>query len=148
MNVFSIFVLFLIIAASPSSAVTSGRAAFDGVARGHVERVIDGDTVKMRVAIWLDQELLVSVRIANIDAPELFRPSCERERALAREAKQFVEWFLASGEAELLDIKRGKYAGRVVARVESNGADLGQALVRAGLAVEGANGEWCATVPD
>ena len=62
-------------------------AGFSGPARGQVERVIDGDTVKMRVAIWLDQEILVSVRLADVDAPELFRPKCEAERALAREGE-------------------------------------------------------------
>ena len=118
-------------------------ADFSGPARGQVERVIDGDTVKMRVAIWLDQEILVSVRLADVDAPELFRPKCEAERALAREAKLFVETFLSSGEAELADIRRGKYAGRVVARIEAGGADLGRGLAAAGLAVQGGRGDWC-----
>ena len=122
----------------------SGAAAgFDGAAAGRVERVIDGDTVKMRVAIWLDQEILVSVRLADIDAPELFRPKCAAEKRLAKQAKVFAEHFLSGGEAALVGIKRGKYAGRVVARVEANGADLGAALVDAGLAVHGARGQWC-----
>jgi len=114
-----------------------------GPTRGEVERVIDGDTVKMRIAIWIDQELLVSVRVAGIDAPELFRPKCAAEKTLAREAKAFAEDFLAGGTATLHDITRGKYAGRVVARIEADGADLGEALVAAGLAVEGGKGAWC-----
>lgn len=105
--------------------------------------MVDGDTVKMRVAIWIDQELLVSVRVAGIDAPELFRPQCEAEKLLAREAKAFAEAFLAGGEAVLYDIERAKYAGRVVARIEAGGADLGDALVAGGLAVEGRKGGWC-----
>ncbi len=118
-------------------------AEFEGPARGQVERVIDGDTVKMRIAVWLDQEILVSVRLAGIDAPELFRPKCEAERLRARDAKEFVESFLRAGEAGLDEIKRGKYTGRIVARVEAGGRDLGTALVVAGLAVRGKKGLWC-----
>ena len=119
------FVLFvLVVLAGVFSAGPAG-GTYVGPARGSVERIIDGDTVKMRVAIWIDQELLVSVRLADIDAPELFRPKCLTEKAKAREAKAFVEDFLSSGEAILHDISRGKYAGRVIARIEANGADLG-----------------------
>lgn len=118
-------------------------ADYSGPAKGRVERVIDGDTVKMRVAIWLDQEILVSVRLAGVDAPELFRPKCEAERALAREAKRFAEDFLRGGAAGLEDIGQDKYAGRVVARIEANGVDLGAALTAAGLAAPGKR-DWCA----
>jgi endonuclease YncB( thermonuclease family) len=115
-----------------------------GPVAASVERVIDGDTVKMRAQIWIDQELVISVRVAGIDAPELFRPKCAAEKARAREAKLFVEDFLSSGEAILRDVAYGKYAGRVVARIEAAGADLGEALVAEGLAVNGARGNWCA----
>jgi len=108
-----------------------------------LERVVDGDTVRFRVAIWIDQELSVAVRIAGIDAPELFRPKCDAERALAREAKTFVEGFLGNGAVTLHDIENGKYAGRVVARVETARGDLGDALAAAGLAVKGPRGNWC-----
>lgn len=118
-------------------------ADFTSAAYGVVERVIDGDTVKMRVAIWLDQEVIVAVRVAGIDAPELFRPRCKAERELAKEAKAFAEDFLSEGEVALSEIERGKYAGRVVARIEAAGRDLGAALVAAGLAVDGAKGAWC-----
>lgn len=133
------FASLLFLLSAPAAA-----APFDGPAVGRVERVIDGDTVKMRVAIWLDQELLVSVRLADVDAPELFRPKCDAERRLAQEAKAFVEAFLGNGEASLLDIQRGKYAGRVVARIETNRGDLGAALVAAGLGSKGAKRRWCA----
>ncbi|PQA87903.1 thermonuclease family protein [Hyphococcus luteus] len=134
-----IVALFLVLA-PPAAA-----AGFDGPAKARVERVIDGDTVKMRVAIWLDQEILVSVRLAGVDAPELFRPKCDAERARALKAKNFVEVFLSGGEARLEDIEQGKYAGRVVARIEANGADLARALTAAGLAVSGGRKDWCAS---
>lgn len=116
---------------------------FDGPAHGSVERVIDGDTIKVRVGVWIDQELIISVRVAGIDAPELFRPKCEAERQRARAAKVFAEKFLGDADVTLADIERGKYAGRVVARIEAGGRDLGDALVAEGLAVTGPRGAWC-----
>lgn len=118
-------------------------AAFRGPAEGVVERVIDGDTVKMWVAVWIDQELLVSVRVAGIDAPELFRAKCPAEKRRARAAKAFVETFMQTGHVRLIDLKRGKYAGRVVARIEVDGRDLGAALIEAGHAYDGPRGTWC-----
>lgn len=136
--------LFLCLAQPVAAKGPVAVKGFNGPATGRVERVIDGDTVKMRIAIWLDQEILVSVRVADVDAPELFRPKCDVERVLAQEAKAFVEDFLRGGEAALTDIEQGKYAGRVVARIEANGDDLGGALTAAGLAVRGGKGAWCA----
>ena len=126
----------------------AGASAGDiGPRRAALERVVDGDTVRVRVQLWIDQELSVSVRVADIDAPELFRPKCDAERRRAREAKDFVSAFLAGGDhaprLTLHDISQGKYAGRVVARIEADGADLGEALTAAGLAVYGKRGEWC-----
>lgn len=114
-----------------------------GPASASVERVIDGDTVRMRVAIWIDQELVVSVRLAGVDAPELFRPKCKSEREKGKLAKQFVEEFLKDGDATLHDIGRDKYGGRVVARIETQDGDLSAALVDAGLAIRSGKGVWC-----
>lgn len=107
-----------------------------------VDEVVDGDTVKMRVTIWLDQELVVAIRLAEVDAPELFRPSCKAEKENAARARDFVAAFLSGGDVALYDVSHGKYAGRAVARIEAGGEDLGEALVGAGLAVEG-RGDWC-----
>ncbi len=124
---------------------TETRAAGNtiGPAPASVERVIDGDTVRMRVAIWIDQELIVSVRLAGVDAPELFRPKCAAEREKAERAKRFVKEFLKGGDATLHDIGRDKYGGRVVARIETQDGDLSTALVDAGLAVRIGKGAWC-----
>ena len=130
-------VLFGLLAADARAALRPGPTP------AAVERVVDGDTVRMRVAVWIDQELTVAVRVADVNAPELFRPACPAEKAKARDAKAFVERFLEGREAVLSDIRRGKYAGRVVARIEADGADLGAALVAAGLAVEEGRGAWC-----
>ena len=141
-------VLYTLTLLLASAATTAGAAsgldkAMPGPAAARVERVIDGDTVKMRVAVWIDQEIIVSVRVAGVDAPELFRPKCPAEKTMAIKARVFVEDFLSSGEAVLRDIDHGKYAGRVVARIENENGDLGSALVASGFAVKGGKGNWC-----
>jgi micrococcal nuclease len=132
---------FLTLAAfAPAAHAT----ALTGPVAASVERVVDGDTVKVLAEIWVDQHVAVSVRLKNVDAPELFRPQCEAERVRAREAKVFVEDVIGT-TIVLFDIVHDKYGGRVVARVETeNGADLGASLIAAGLAVPiGADDPWC-----
>ncbi len=136
-----IYTLSLILATISSTVCAD--TSFHGPTQARVERVIDGDTVRMRVAIWIEQELVVSVRLSGVDAPELFRPKCTRERTLAKRAKIFVEEFLQDDDVTLRDIQRGKYAGRVVARIETRKGDLASALVDAGLAVKRTKGRWC-----
>ena len=80
---------------------------------------------------------------AGRDLPELFRPECPGEKARARSAKAFVETFLEGREVMLHDIRRGKYAGRVAARIEADGEDLGRALVAAGLGSTDLKTRWC-----
>lgn len=109
-----------------------------------VERVVDGDTVRVRATIWIEQEIEVAVRVANIDAPELFRPKCPAEKVRARAAQAFVRNFFTDQIVYLHEIKNGKYAGRVVARLtDRQGRDLGEALVDADLAVAAKRGKWC-----
>ena len=125
-------------------AVSAPAAASElGPMRAAVERVVDGDTVRVRVAIWLDQEIRVAVRLAGVDAPELHRSACPGEKARARSAKAFVETVLEGREVMLHDIRRGKYAGRVAARIEADGEDLGRALVAAGLGSADMKARWC-----
>lgn len=115
-----------------------------GPVAAEVERVIDDDTVRVSAKIWVDQRISTAVRIYGVDAPELFRPQCEAERAAARQAKSFVEAIIGAG-VMLRDISHYKYGGRVVARLETTGGiDIGAALLDAGLAVEiGAGDPWC-----
>lgn len=51
-----------------------------------VIKIVDGDTVKVRAHIWVDQTVEISVRLRGIDAPELYRPKCAAEKTLARTA--------------------------------------------------------------
>jgi len=119
-----------------------------GPVPAQVVRVIDGDTIQVRARIWLDQEVETRVRLDGVDAPEL-KARCARERALAVQARAFLDQRLAAPGAPvfLSDIRYGKYAGRVLARVrDARGADLAEALIAAGLARPYAGkrrASWC-----
>ena len=54
-----------------------------------VERVIDGDTLAVRVPVWIGQELTVLVRVRGIDAPER-KSRCATERRLAKRASAYL----------------------------------------------------------
>ncbi len=106
-----------------------------------VVSVLDGDTLEVRVHIWLGQDLSTRVRLAGIDAPEL-EGKCDRERDLARRARAYllarldpVDAGAGAAMVRLREVRYGKFAGRVLARVETwDGTDLGQGLLAAGLA--------------
>lgn len=134
----------LLIALAAAFARSAHAAEIPGPIPANVERVVDGDTAKVAARIWVGQVVTISVRVRGVDAPELFRPRCAAERAAATEAKEFVEAMLAGGAIALFEIDRDKYGGRVVARIEGEGDDVGAALLAEGLAVEeGASDPWC-----
>ncbi len=90
-----------------------------GPVPAEVLSVIDGDTIEVRAVVWLGQVVSTRVRLAGIDAPEL-RAKCARERALAERARAYLLARLEGGDrsrVRLRDIRYGKYAGRVLARV-------------------------------
>ena len=140
--------------AVPDAALAGERLA--GPVAAVVTRVVDGDTLEVRAQIWLGQELSVRVRLAGIDAPEA-GSNCAKERALAQQARTFVAERVRPAPGappplvRLRDIRNGKYAGRVLARVEGPaGLDLGSALLAAGLARRydgGRRRPWCAAMP-
>ncbi len=118
--------------ASPKPAPLH-RQSVPGPVPATVLRVIDGDTLMVRARIWIGQEIEIKVRLAGVDAPEL-RGKCESERILARQARDLVAARIADGEVSLHGVQYGKFAGRVLARVETSaGDDLGTALLDAGL---------------
>ena len=111
-----------------------------------VLRVIDGDTIVVRARIWLGQDIDTQVRLDGVDAPEL-KGQCSHERRLAEKARDLIQSHTIAGVVVLRKIKYGKYAGRVVARVDPiDGKELSQILIRAGLgrAYDGGRRlSWC-----
>jgi micrococcal nuclease len=95
-------------------------------------RIIDGDTIEMRVAIWLDQHVVTRVRLRDIDAPEM-TARCPEEARRAAAAAAALAQAVAGGRLFLTDIGRDKYGGRVLARLlTAGGVDIGRAMLDAG----------------
>jgi len=100
-------------------------------------RVIDGNTLSIGGERF---------RIEDIDAPLMpGHARCQREIELAGRARDFLFSRLASATViEVTRVERDRY-GRTLGRVRADGADLGDALMSAGLAQswEGHRARWC-----
>lgn len=144
-------ILFYAVGLAFSAAQFGGpnvRAAevLPGPVAADVVKVIDGDTLDVMARVWLGQTIHVRVRLDGVDTPEL-RGRCAGERAQAEEARSWLERQLAGRSIALRQARLGKYAGRVVARVElDDGQDLSVMLLRSGLArpYDGRRrADWC-----
>ncbi len=133
-------------ATQPAHAVRPRSERMAGPLFADVTDVLDGDTLAVRVQVWIGHEVVTDVRIAGIDAPEL-RGHCDSERQKAQEARKTLRRLLKNNRAVLSDIRLEKYAGRVLATVKAtDGTVIGDYLVKAGLARPyGGNkrGSWC-----
>ena len=79
--------------------------------------VVDGDTVRLRVRIWLDQDITTDVRVRGIDAAEL-HASCESEKEKALEARMYLEKLLRTAPILYVrNVTHDKYGGRVLADI-------------------------------
>lgn len=111
-----------------------------------VVRVIDGDSLVVQASIWPGQVVSVTVRISGIDTAEKWA-SCTLAREAAVRAAEVTAEQTLNTNVSLYDVRFGKYAGRVVARVETDtGLDLAAILLEAGLAKPYENGprpDWC-----
>ncbi len=105
---------------------------------GVVVRVIDGDTLKVRLDCPACPQLLRvwGVRVLGIDAPEL-RDKRPDRAFLAREARGVLTDLCPAGSAvQLRGVKWDKYGGRMLAGVECGGQDVAEVLKGHGLARE------------
>lgn len=110
--------LVLVVAVVGGVAVAGARA---GGREVRVKRVYDGDTLQV--------EGRERVRLIGVDTPE-------REEPLYDEAKRMLENAVSGGTVQLSGCKerpRDRY-GRLLAFVHAQGADVGPALLEAGLA--------------
>ena len=125
---------------------------YPGPYEATVVRVVDADTAVLAVDLWPGQVVTVSVRLNTIDTPETFRPQCDAEKALAKQASDYVRQLLPVGHpVRLQDIFTGKFAGRVVGTIvidTATGTDtIARALVRRNFARpyfgKGPRPDWC-----
>ena len=98
--------------------------------------VIDGDTLRQGRQRY---------RVENIDAPERGRRAqCPEERALAEASRAYlIEWVAEARRVEAHPTGRRDRYGRVVARIDVDGADLGKRLIARGLAQRWHKADFC-----
>jgi endonuclease YncB( thermonuclease family) len=104
---------------------------------GGTNCVVDGDT------FWIGG---AKVRIAGIDAPETHDYRCAAELALGDRATAKLQALLNSGAVTMSGIGRDRDVyGRLLRNVQVNGADVGEAMVGAGVArvYGGGRRSWC-----
>ena len=139
---FSLFFLLVLI-----GVPLQGRAAqtLPGPFSFEVLQVIDGDTFRARVPIWLDQTVTVKIRLSGVDTPDM-KGKCPAETARAKLARDFAVTWLQQDDLRLVNVRYGTYAGRVLATAQTaEGVTLSQALLQAELAqpYRGLRAQWC-----
>lgn len=142
------FVFALILSSSGAKSAASPRSdILPGPVFGDVIEVLDGDTIAVRLKVWIGQNVETHVRLAGIDTPEL-RGKCAAERAKAKAAQQTLAALLTDGKVTLYNIRLEKYAGRVLAQATNTQGDmLTEKMLNSGYArpYHGAKREsWCA----
>ena len=87
-----------------------------------------------------------TIRIANIEAPQLYGAACPREAELGAIAAKRLQSMLNSGEIRMSRIGQDvERYGLLLRNVAVNGSDVGQAMIEAGLAREigDLTRSWC-----
>lgn len=143
-----ILALGLLAAGGAAAGVAAACGATETAAYAwRILRVIDGDTVEVRMP-GLPAALAVrAVRLDGIDAPETGgRAACDSERTRGAAAAAFTRRAVQSGRVVFAPRGWDSF-GRVLATVTAGGTDVGAALVAAGLAREwdgrGPSPDWC-----
>ena len=149
MKLFSFTILFFSIICFRASASNAVKEV--NIYNWKVIRVVDGDTLEIANQ-FLPEELKLFVRMKGVDTPEKApRAKCEKENILAQKASNYTKNSIEKAQKNrqkitFSEIKWDKYGGRIVAKVMINESDLGQELVKKGLA-RVYNGEkkktWC-----
>ncbi len=130
---YNLLVILTFVFVVSSQPVLSGER-LAGPYQAKVIEVIDGDTFRASVKVWLGQDIEMLVRVDGIDTPEL-HGKCRQEKDMAFQAKEQLQDLIGTKEISLHDIRYGKYAGRVVARVTTdNDRDISRFLLAKNIA--------------
>jgi len=105
--------------------------------RATLDRVVDGDTIDVIMDLGFGVYSKQRIRLAVIDCPEM-NSSDESQRALAKQAKEFVEQLIAKHGTELVirtakSDKYGRYIG-YVRFYDDHQISIHEELLKSGLA--------------
>ncbi|MEQ1770360.1 MAG: thermonuclease family protein [Devosia sp.] len=126
----------LVVAAAAALMPERGTASTSTVPLIGPVRILDGDTLDVTGT---------RIRLADIDAPELFSPQCDSELRLAQRARQRLADLVGTGTGITLSGTGVDRYGRDLRIVSRAGVSLGATLVAEGLARpwDGARHPWC-----
>lgn len=126
---------------------------------GQIKRIVDADTLTVKIYLLPGLEYTVDVRSRGIDSPELSRPKCDWEETIAKEAKNAIERRFPIGSWVYIEnVEEGSFAGRIVADIKQwYGNQRWRTVTKVLLEKEGRWGvpyeqgkgfDWCQTLPD
>jgi micrococcal nuclease len=103
--------------------------------RAKLVRVVDGDTVDLKIDLGFKVEIFQRVRLSRINAPEL-KSSDPAERVKAKEATDFVSAWFAKWTHVLIETEKSDLFGRYLGDISSSdrSENLNSALLGLGLA--------------
>lgn len=117
------------------SIFSYGKQNFGNIIIDEVVSIYDGDTFRVNINSYppiIGEQM--SIRVNGIDTPEM-RGKCQKEKELARKAKQLTVSKLRSAKViELRNMQKGKYF-RIVADVYVDGKSLSKLLIKNNLAI-------------
>lgn len=125
---------------------------------GEIVRIVDADTITVKIHLLPGLEYSVDVRSRGVDAPEIRRAGCDWEKTIAEEAKKAIERRFPVGSWVYIEnIEEGSFSGRIIADIKQRfGNQRWRTVTRALLAKEGRWGvpfvkgedfDWCETLP-
>jgi len=137
------YVLILFSLLFAFSAHAKETRLYPGAYSADVYYITDGDTFFARAHLWPGLNTDVNIRILGLDTPETWRPKCDAEKIAGKAATAYLMELLGSpyrgailgqpmASVELRNVKRGKYAGRILADVFYNGQNVTEAILQAG----------------
>ena len=101
--------------------------------RGKVTRVVDGDTIDVKIDLGFGITYDIRLRLKGIDTPEIYGPSSKEEYEEGMKAKNLVEKYILDRWVLIKTYKdrKGKY-GRYIGDVFFDGMSLVDILKKYG----------------
>jgi len=128
----ALFWMLLLIAVSPVQSCLA-KEQLPGPYPADVLRVIDGDTVEVRVHLWPGLSQVTHIRLRDVNTPEL-HSRCHTQRDIAWAAKDFLTNLLAGQTVHVSQVADDKYGGRFDAyMILSDGQNVSQLIAASGL---------------
>ncbi len=105
-------------------------------------RVVDGDTV----TLMCPEAGVESARLVGLDTPEKFSPGCMAEFVAAERAAWALRTLIQRADRLTITREGSDRYGRALVRLELDGQDVADRMIRAGHARRyggGPRGSWC-----